>query len=182
MLDKWINNLIQGDCSKLMAQLPDNCIDMSLTSPPYDNLRDYHGYQFQFEEIAKQLFRITASGGVLVWVVNDQSIDGSETGTSFRQALYFKEVGFRLHDTMIWEKVNPPPHDPRAKRYTPSFEYMFVFSKNSTPKTCNYIKEKSLNAGLKRSTGTMRDKDGSIREDRKQARKNKKNQGHENKN
>ena len=121
-------------------------IDLTLTSPPYDNLRTYKGYVFPFEEIAIELFRITKKGGVVVWVVGDATIDGSETGTSFKQALYFKEIGFNLHDTMIFQKQNPIPQVYR-KRYNNIFEYMFVFSKG-TVKTHNPIKVPCLHAGL----------------------------------
>ena len=121
------NNIYQGDCLDLMKYIKDEYIDLTVTSPPYDNLRTYNGYSWDFENIAKELFRITKKGGVVVWIVGDQTIKGSETGTSFRQALYFKEIGFNLHDTMIYAKNNfmPLTHN----RYEQSFEYMFVFSK-----------------------------------------------------
>ena len=128
-----------GDCVSLMQELPDKCIDLTVTSPPYDNLRSYKGYSFDFEAVANQLYRITKQGGVVVWVVNDATIKGSETGTSFRQALYFKDIGFNLHDTMIYLKNNPTPQ--KSNRYQGSFEYMFVFSKG-TPKTFNPITQK----------------------------------------
>lgn len=99
-----INKVYQGDSAKLMNEIPDNFIDLTVTSPPYDNLRDYKGYSFDFETIAKELYRVTKEGGVVVWVVGDATIDGSETGTSFRQALFFMNVGFYLHDTMIYRK------------------------------------------------------------------------------
>ena len=101
--------LFNGDCLDVMKHLNDNIIDLTVTSPPYDNLRDYKGYSFDFENIAKELFRITKDGGVVVWVVGDATIKGNETGTGFKQALYFKEIGFNLHDTMIWHKTNPMP-------------------------------------------------------------------------
>jgi len=110
-----------------MSRMPDNFVDLTVTSPPYDGLRDYNGYSFPFEEIAKELFRVTKQGGVVVWVVGDASIDGSETGTSFKQALFFMECGFRLHDTMIYEKNNFMPLNHR--RYEQCFEYMFVLTK-----------------------------------------------------
>ena len=103
------NRVIQGDCLEVMKEIPDKSIDMVLTSPPYDNLRKYKGYSFDFEGIAKELYRVTKQGGVVVWVVGDATIKGSETGTSFKQALYFKEIGFNLHDTMIYRKSNRPP-------------------------------------------------------------------------
>ena len=131
-----------GDCLGLMKDIPDNSIDLTVTSPPYDNLRTYNGNIEQwcfekFQDIAKELFRITKDGGVVVWIVGDATVDGSETGTSFRQALYFKEIGFNLHDTMIWRKTNPMPKV-KTKRYFDVFEYMFVFSKGA-PKTFNPI-------------------------------------------
>lgn len=127
-----------------MKNMPDNHIDLTVTSPPYDGLRDYNGYSFPFEEIAKELFRVTKQGGVVVWVVGDSVIDGSESGTSFKQALYFKEIGFNIHDTMIYEKSNPIPLT--HNRYEQKFEYMFVFSKGK-PKTFNPLKEKT-NGGV----------------------------------
>ena len=125
-MDKWLNKIICGDNVEVMRQMPDNCIDLTVTSPPYDNLRTYNGFSFNFEEVAKELYRITKDGGVVVWVVNDATINGSETGTSFRQALYFKDIGFNLHDTMIWEKTAMLP---TQDRYYNIFEYMFVLSK-----------------------------------------------------
>ena len=120
-------NIYQGDCLELMKDMPDGSVDLTVTSPPYDNLRDYNGYIFDFEGIANELFRVTKDGGVVVWVVGDATIKGSETGTSFRQALYFKQIGFNLHDTMIYEKAGSsyPDHT----RYYNTFEYMFIFSK-----------------------------------------------------
>lgn len=116
-MEKFINKIIEGNCVEVMKQFDDNVIDLTVTSPPYDDLRNYNGYVFPFEEIAQQLYRITKPGGVVVWVVADATIDGSETGTSFKQALYFKEIGFNLHDTMIFRKINPIPQIYR-KRYT----------------------------------------------------------------
>jgi site-specific DNA-methyltransferase (adenine-specific) len=145
-MTEYINQIIQGNCAEVMKKLESNSIDLTLTSPPYDNLRTYKGYDFSFEDIAKELFRITKKGGVAVWVVGDATINGSETGTSFKQALYFKEIGFNLHDTMIFQKQNPIPQIYR-KRYSNIFEYMFVFSKGEV-KTHNPIKIDCLHAGL----------------------------------
>jgi site-specific DNA-methyltransferase (adenine-specific) len=131
--------LILGDCLEKMKDFEAESLDLTITSPPYDNLRDYKGYSFNFEGIAKELYRLTKQGGVVVWVVGDQTIDGSETGTSFKQALYFKELGFNLHDTMIYEK-NGSAY-PEQTRYYQCFEYMFVFSKGN-PKTINLIKDR----------------------------------------
>ena len=137
--------LIQGECLEVMKTLPDSSIDLTVTSPPYDNLRTYNGYVFDFEGIAKELYRVTKTGGVVVWVVGDATIKGSETGTSFKQALYFKDVcGFNLHDTMIYRKKSNYAHDPRNKRYKAIFEYMFIFSKG-TPQTYNEIKDNPNN-------------------------------------
>ena len=139
-----LNKIYNENCLETMAKMPDNFIDLTVTSPPYDNLRNYNGYDFDFESIAKELFRVTKQGGVVVWVVGDATINGSETGTSFKQALYFKEIGFNLHDTMIYRKLNPIPLT--HNRYEQAFEYMFVFSKGK-PKTTNIIKDRKNNWG-----------------------------------
>lgn len=130
-----------GDCVELMRQLPDNYIDLTVTSPPYDNLRKYNGYSFNFEDTATQLYLITKPGGVVVWVVGDATVNGSETGTSFKQALYFKERGFNLHDTMIYERSPAYPSGNHSTRYSQSFEYMFVFSKGEV-KTSNILMDR----------------------------------------
>ena len=132
--------IMLGDCLNIMRQMDDGCIDLTVTSPPYDNLRKYNGYCFDFENVAKELYRITKDGGVVVWNVNDATVKGSETGTSFRQALYFMECGFNLHDTMIWIKDGGGAVGSN-KCYTQNFEYMFVFSKG-TPKAINLIYDK----------------------------------------
>ena len=137
-----LNKIYNIDCVEGMKMLPDNCIDLTVTSPPYDNLRRYNGninqWNFnKFKNIALELYRVTKQGGCVVWVVGDGTIKGSETGTSFKQALFFKECGFNLHDTMIYEKNNPVPQADKT-RYTQSFEYMLVFSKGK-PKTVNRI-------------------------------------------
>jgi len=118
-----------GDCLEVMQSMDSSSIDLTVTSPPYDNLRTYNGYTFDFEGIAKELYRVTKDGGVVVWIVGDATIKGSETGTSFRQALYFMECGFNLHDTMIYQKGSFPPTFPKTKRYHNAFEYMFILSK-----------------------------------------------------
>lgn len=141
-----------GDCAVVMAGFPDACIDLTVTSPPYDNLRTYNGYTFDFPAIAKQLYRVTKPGGVVVWVVGDATINGSETGTSFKQALYFKELGFNLHDTMIYQTTKPPlTHN----RYEQEFEYMFIFSKDR-PGSFNPIKIKCVNSGDSVKTSSFR--------------------------
>jgi len=148
-----INKIYNENCLETMAKMPDNFIDLTVTSPPYDNLREYRGYSFAFEEIAKELFRITKQGGVVVWVVGDATMNGSESGTSFKQALYFKEIGFNLHDTMIYQKVNyvPLTHN----RYEQSFEFMFILSKGK-PKTFNPIMIPCKQAGKVEKYGLER--------------------------
>ena len=144
------------DCLDGLKQLEDNCVDLTVTSPPYDNLRKYNGYSFDFENIARELFRVTKNGGVVVWIVNDATKNGSETGTSFKQALYFKSIGFNLHDTMIWNKGSFS--FPSKNCYHQVFEYMFVFSKGK-PKSLNFIKDrKNLYIGQRGASG--RNKDG----------------------
>ena len=121
-----LDKIITGDSAVVLQSFPPDCIDLTVTSPPYDNLRTYNGFTFDFETIARQLFRVTKAGGVVVWVVGDATINGSETLTSFRQAIKFQEVGFNIHDTMIYQTNKPPMND---NRYQKDFEYMFVFSK-----------------------------------------------------
>lgn len=154
-----LNRIYQIDCIKGMKQLPNGYIDLTVTSPPYDDLRNYKGYSFEFEEVAKELYRVTKDGGVVVWVVGDKTHNGSETGTSFKQALYFKELGFNLHDTMIYEKDSIS--FPDKNRYYQIFEYMFIFSKGK-PKTINLLtdrKNKWYN-GKKHIKGRYRNADG----------------------
>ena len=155
--------IYNADCLESMKTMNDECIDLTVTSPPYDNLRTYNGYTFDFEEIAKELFRITKKGGVVVWVVGDATINGSETGTSFRQALYFKEIGFNLHDTMIYLKNQLA--FPDSTRYYNAFEYMFVFSKGML-KTFNPIRDrKNISVG-RNVNGNERTKSGTLRKQR----------------
>ena len=131
-----LNKFYIGESVQFMKDnIPDNFVDLTVTSPPYDDLRKYKGFVFDYKSMAEELYRVTKDGGVVVWIVGDQTIKGSETGTSFKHALYFKEVGFNLHDTMIYQKKKPPlTHN----RYEQEFDYMFVFSKGK-PKTFNPI-------------------------------------------
>jgi DNA modification methylase len=141
VLDKIHNE----NCLNTLERLEDNYIDMVITSPPYDNLRDYKGFEFEFEKIANELYRTVKKGGVVIWVVGDSTVKGSETGTSFKQALYFKEIGFNLNDTMIYYKNNPIPTN--GKRYHQHFEYIFCLSKG-TPNTFNPIMEDCKYTGV----------------------------------
>lgn len=148
-----------GDSAHILKRLDSNIIDLTITSPPYDGLRAYRGFVFDFESISKDLYRVTAPGGVVVWVVGDMVINGSESGTSFRQALQFMEIGFNLHDTMIYQKAAVVYPD--VSRYHASFEYMFVFSKGK-PKTINLIKDIKNKYWGNKISGTNRNPDGSL--------------------
>ena len=152
--------IYNGDCLEIMPQIAKESIDLVVTSPPYDNLRDYKGYSFNFEGIAKELFNIMVQGGVVVWVVGDATIEGSETGTSFKQALYFKELGFNLHDTMIYEKNGCPYAD--KVRYLASFEYMFIFSKDK-PKAINLLMDRKNRWEKSFGCVSNRQKDGTLK-------------------
>jgi DNA modification methylase len=165
-----VNKLYNEDCLLTMANMGDNSVDMVLTSPPYDDLRtynkhltgnrtEYNGYSFPFEQIAQELFRVVKKGGVVIWVVGDATNKGSETGTSFRQALYFKECGFDLYDTMIYQKTGTP--FPQKDRYNQIFEYMFVFSKGK-PNTFNPIMKKNVTAGAVRHSRKFRNANGEM--------------------
>lgn len=145
-----INKVYNENCLDTMSRMPDEFIDLTVTSPPYDDLRSYNGYSFDFESIAKELYRVTKKGGVVVWIVGDATIKGSETGTSFKQALFAMECGFKLHDTMIWNKGGFTAVGALKTRYAQVFEYMFVFVKGKL-KTFNPLKDR-LN---KKQTGTF---------------------------
>jgi len=152
------NQIIEGDCLIEMQKIEDKSIDMVLTSPPYDNLRTYNGSldwgEHIWKPVIQELFRIIKDGGVVVWVVGDATIKGSETGTSFKQALYFKEIGFNLHDTMIY-KVKGTGAKGSRYCYWQEFEYMFIFSKGK-PKTINFLTIKRI----KQDGGSRLKKDG----------------------
>ena len=158
-------NLLRGDCLTRMKDMVDNSVDLTVTSPPYDNLRSYNGNNSRWgehiwREVLKELFRVTAKGGVVVWIVQDKCVNGGESGTSFKQALWAIDCGFRLYDTMIWNK--PSPQAPTEGRYYDVFEYMIIFSKGK-PKTVNLLKDrKNKSAGNVSSKETR-----SCREDRR---------------
>lgn len=156
---QFLNRIINGDCVDIMRQIPDNFIDLTVTSPPYDDLRDYHGYKFDPENIAKELFRITKKGGVVVWVVGKKIKNGNILPTPFKQAMLFQSVGFKLHDIMIYRKKNTPFM--RSNAYTNGFEFMFVFSKGK-PKTFNPIKVPTARSGFEMLV-TNRRSDGKIK-------------------
>jgi DNA modification methylase len=137
-----LNKIYCEDNLKTLSNLSDGVIDLVITSPPYDGVRKYNGFVFDIDSLTKELYRTIKVGGIIVWVVGDQVIRGSESGTSFRQALKFMEVGFNLHDTMIYQKNSSTyPASVKSNRYTQIFEYMFVFSKGK-PKTHNLICDK----------------------------------------
>ena len=173
-MEKFLNKIHLGNSVEIMKEIPKNSIDLTVTSPPYDNLRTYKGkikddvtfddhFSFPFVDMATELYRITKPGGIVVWVVNDQVVNGGESGNSFRQALKFQEIGFKIYDTMIYHKNGAP--FPETGRYSQVFEYMFVFLKGKRPNTVNIIKDKenrwagSTNFG-KRSSRT---KEGEIK-------------------
>jgi len=150
------NKIYNEDCLITLGRLPDNSIQATITSPPYDDLRKYEGYSFDFDSIAKELFRVTKESGVVVWVVGDSTKNGSESGSSFRQALGFMKIGFNLHDTMIYEKNSPAyPANRNGNRYTQIFEYMFVFSKGK-PKANLIIDKPNKWAGHKDWGGSLK--------------------------
>ncbi len=156
--------LHHGDCLDIMAGMDAGCIDLTVTSPPYDNLRTYNGSlndwtEAKWKAIIAELFRVTKQGGVVVWVVGDATVNGSETGTSFRQALHAMECGFRLHDTMIYQTSKPPMND---RRYQACFEYMFVWGKG-TPATFNPVMVESKFAGKAVHHGTYYNADGTMK-------------------
>lgn len=158
-------DLRQGDCLEVMAAMDSGSVDLTVTSPPYDNLRTYNGNNDQWsadvwQKVIAELYRITKDGGVVVWVVGDATIKGSETGTSFKQALHAMDCGFNLHDTMIYAK--DAIAFPDSNRYQQCFEYMFVFSKGK-PAHLELIKDRQNKSFGRKVTGTERQKDGSTK-------------------
>lgn len=153
-----LNKIYNENNIDTLNKIPNEFIDLTITSPPYDNLRTYNGYSFDFEKLCNELFRVTKTGGVVVWIVSDQIINGSKTGTSFIQALFFKHIGFNIHDVMIWEKDTFS--FPDSNRYRNVFEYMFIFSKGK-PKTINLISDRKNKYVNTKIHGTSRKKDGS---------------------
>lgn len=158
--------LMLGDCLERMAELDDGCIDLTVTSPPYDNLRTYNGTlndwtPEKWRAIIRELFRVTKQGGVVVWVVGDATINGSETGTSFRQALHAMECGFRLHDTMIYQKANSGGARGSNAAYWQAYEFMFVWAKGA-PNLSPIEDRPNAKAGQIYKGGGRRNRDGSI--------------------
>ena len=153
--------LYNGNCIYVLPKL-NLMYDMVITSPPYDNLRDYDKTIFDFEGVANVLKDIIKEGGVIVWIVADATINGSETGTSFKQALYFMKIGFKLHDTMIYHKNNGGPPIENKGRYRSEFEYMFVFSKG-VPRTTNLITDRVTKSVGNKNIPAVRQPNGTIR-------------------
>jgi len=185
-MKQYSNHIIQGDSIEILKKFDENSIDLTLTSPPYDSLRAYKGnvnkeikfddhFSFPFVDMAKELYRVTKDGGIVVWVVGDQIVDGGESGNSFRQALKFQEIGFKIYDTMIYHKNGAP--FPETGRYSQVFEYMFILLKGKKPNCVNIIKDKenrwaghstfgdrsmrNINGELKKSSGFTVSKYGS---------------------
>ena len=145
-----------------MARMPDGFVDLVVTSPPYDGLRKYNGYSFDFEAVAKELFRVVKPGGVVVWVVGDETKNGSESGTSFRQALYFQSIGLGLYDTMIYQKIGTASPQKPEIRYKHSFEYMLVFCKGNRPKHITLLKQPNKERRRQIETTSKVQKNGSV--------------------
>lgn len=152
--------IIHGDCLEEMKKMANDSVDLTVTSPPYDNLRTCYNSKFDVKLISQELYRISKDGACVVWIVGDQTINGSETGTSFLQALTFMESGFNLHDTMIWKKTGMA--FPQSNRYYQIFEYMFIFSKGK-PKTVNLIKDRINVSEGRKVHGLDRNPDASFK-------------------
>ena len=160
-----LNKIIHGDSAVVLKELPANSVHLTVTSPPYDDIRDYKGYHLDISIIIAELFRITKSGGVVVWIVGDATINGSESGTSFRQALKFMDAGFKLHDTMIYEKnTSSFPAKRNGTRYTQIFEYMFVFCKDKIKATLLCDKPNKWAGHTNWGKNTNRLKNGELKE------------------
>lgn len=156
---KILNKIIEGNCVAVMKQMPNDFVDLTVTSPPYDDLRDYNGYKFDFQNIAHQLYRITKKDGLVVWVVGKKIKNGNMLLTPFNQALFFQTIGFKMHDIMIYKKKNTPFM--RSNAYTNGFEFMFVLAKGMV-KTFNPLKVPTARAGFEMLV-TNRKSDGKIK-------------------
>ena len=156
--------LYNADCIDVLAELDPESVDLVVTSPPYDTLRTYEGtcrWDFDvFKTVADRLCRVLKKGAVIVWIVSDATVNGSETGSSFRQALYFKDIGLNIHDTMIWRKQTSTDTGSLRVRYGNVFEYMFVFSKGK-PKTFNPLMDRANKGAGRKKSGPVVQADGS---------------------
>lgn len=158
---------MRGDCLERMDEIESGSVDLTVTSPPYDNLRTYNGNndlwgEHVWKAVIEDLYRVTKQGGVVVWIVADATIKGSETGTSFRQALWAMDCGFNLHDTMIWSKPSFSAVGALRVRYAPTFEYMFILSKGKIV-TFNPIKDRKCKTAGQKKSGTIRNRDGTMK-------------------
>lgn len=156
--------VLQGDCVERMQEIPDGSVQLCVTSPPYDQLRTYGGFTWDFEKTAKQLYRILCDGGIVCWNVGDSVVDGSETLTSAKQKIFFREeCGFRIHDTMIYERANFG--QPERVRYHQLFEYIYILSKGA-PRCFNPLKDKPNKYAGTGTFGrnTLREEDGTMGE------------------
>ncbi len=161
-----VNNIYNEDCLDTMSRMPDGYVDMVMTSPPYSDIRDYEGFKFDFEKTAQGLYRVLKEGGVCVWVVGDKTQDGNEKGIPFSQALYFKELGFALADTMIYQKTLSGVVG-GGDLYRQTFEFMFVFSKGKI-QTKNLIKDYKVKyQTINKTTASRRNKDGRLEKRKK---------------
>lgn len=158
----YIDTIVCGSCEELMRDIPSCYVDLTVTSPPYDNLRNYNGYSVDFEKTISELYRITKDGGHVVWITSDETVNGSESGTSFRNALRFMKTGFLLNDTMIWSKPTFTSVGALKYRYPQTFEYMFVFTKGKSG-IFNPIKDRKNISAHRKIHVTIREKDGSMR-------------------
>ena len=164
-IEQYTNKIINAYSDQFLKQLPENSIDLVVTSPPYDDLREYEncaGWNFNvFKTIAKELYRVIKEGGVVVWVIGDKTDKGNKSLTSFKQALYFQEIGFSMYDVIIYEKAGTAP--PHPNRYFNAFEYMFVLSKGK-PKTIHLLKDRHNKWAGHSTYGevTRREQDGTL--------------------
>lgn len=164
-IEDFIGKIINDNCIKVMKTIPNESVDLTVTSPPYDDLRDYENNLVWnnriFRKVARELYRVTKKGGIVVWVIGDKTHNGNKSLTSFRHALYFQELGFKVYDVIIYEKSGSAP--PHPNRYFNSFEYMFIMSKGK-PKTVNLLRDKKNSCAGISTFGniTRREKDGSL--------------------
>lgn len=133
-----LNEVYCGDCVKLMKLLPDSTIDLVVTSPPYDKIRDYNGsIHFDLHKTGQEIFRVLKSGGIAVMVIQDQTKNFGKSLTSFKTIIdWCDNIGFKLFETIIYRK-NGSEGVWWTKRFRVDHEYMPIFLKGKKPQYFN---------------------------------------------
>ncbi len=147
-----LNKIICGDCVEVLKSIPDNSIDLVVTSPPYDGIRKYNGFSFNLHSTGKELFRVLKDGGIIAMVIQDQTKNFGKSLTSFKTIIdWCENVGFKLFETIIYKK-----HGAEGawwtKRFRVDHEYIPIFLKGERPA---YFNKEPLKIPSKHGGKTM---------------------------